>query len=165
MPTTTASAEKASETDSSIEPPAGIDRLQGAQVASEIQFLIARARGRGNAHANQLLAEKDLKVRHFAVLSLVCTGQKPTQRELGEFLDLDPSQIVALVDTLEARGSIRREPDPRDRRSKILVPTEAGHELHEQASQLTRRSEDEMLQTLSPRERRQLRSLLQKIAF
>lgn len=144
---------------------AGIERLLSAQITSDIQFLIARARGRGNAHANELLAPLDLKVRHFSALSLVCTGQQPTQRELGEFLDLDPSQIVALVDSLEKRGALRREPDPRDRRSKILVPTEEGHRLHDQAAALTRESEDVMLQTLSPRERKQLKALLQKIAF
>lgn len=164
MPTTAAS-EKTSGDESTTPSATGIERLQGARVASEIQFLIARARGRGNAHANLLLAELDLKVRHFAVLSLVCTEEQPTQRELGEFLDLDPSQIVALVDTLEARGALRRETDPRDRRSKIVVATEDGRALHEQAAALTRRSEDVMLQTLSPRERRQLRTLLQKVAF
>lgn len=164
MPTT-AAPEKTPGDESTTPSATGIERLQGARVASEIQFLIARARGRGNAHANLLLAELDLKVRHFAVLSLVCTEEQPTQRELGEFLDLDPSQIVALVDTLEARGALRRETDPRDRRSKIVVPTESGHDLHEQAAALTRESEETVLQTLSPRERRQLRALLQKVAF
>ncbi len=164
MPTT-AAVEKSSVEESPAPTVAGIERLQSARVASEIQFLIARARGRGNTHANLMLSELDLKVRHFAVLSLVCTGEEPTQRELGEFLDLDPSQIVALVDALESRGAVRRETDPRDRRSKIVVPTDAGRDLHEQAAALTRKSEDVMLQTLSPRERRQLRTLLQKAAF
>lgn len=164
MPTT-AAPEKTPTEDPSTLATAGIERLQSARVASDVQFLIARARGRGTAHANQMLAELNLKVRHFSVLSLVCTEERPTQRELGEFLDLDPSQIVALVDNLEERGAVRRETDPRDRRSKIVVPTESGHDLHEQAAALTRESEETVLQTLSPRERRQLRALLQKVAF
>lgn len=164
MPTT-AAPEKTPADESTAPSATGIERLQSARVASDIQFLIARARGRGNSHANLMLAELDLKVRHFSVLSLVCTEERPTQRELGEFLDLDPSQIVALVDSLEERGAVRRETDPRDRRSKIVVPTVEGHDLHEQAASLTRESEDAVLQTLSPRERRQLRALLQKVAF
>lgn len=164
MPTT-AAPEKTPADESTAPSATGIERLQSARVASDIQFLIARARGRGNSHANLMLAELDLKVRHFSVLSLVCTEERPTQRELGEFLDLDPSQIVALVDSLEERGAVRRETDPRDRRSKIVVPTVEGHDLHEQAAALTRESEDAVLQTLSPRERRQLRALLQKVAF
>lgn len=143
----------------------GPDPLLDAEVASQIPFLVARARRRVHSHSTAALAGLDLKLRHFAVLSLICSGAQPTQRELGEFLDLDPSQIVALVDSLEERGAVRRETDPRDRRSKIVVPTVEGHDLHEQAAALTRESEDAVLQTLSPRERRQLRALLQKVAF
>src|SRR5699024_2801972 len=92
----------------------GAARFQHTELAREISFLTARARARGNASANRLLAELDLKVRPFAVLAMACSGTNPSQRELGNFLDLDPSQVVALVDGLEKRGVIRREPDPRD---------------------------------------------------
>ncbi|MCH8565631.1 MarR family winged helix-turn-helix transcriptional regulator [Nesterenkonia sp. LB17] len=141
------------------------ERFQDSALAREVAFLTARARGRGNALANQLLADLDLKVRHFSVLAMACSGTNPSQRELGGFLDLDPSQVVALVDILEDRGAIRREPDPRDRRSKILVATEAGHELYAQAAQRTREAEEQTLQALSPAERDQLRVLLAKIVF
>jgi DNA-binding MarR family transcriptional regulator len=141
------------------------ERFQHSALAREVAFLTARARGRGNALANELLADLDLKVRQFAVLSMACSGTNPSQRELGGFLDLDPSQVVALVDMLEDRGVIRREPDPRDRRSKILVATDDGLALYAKASQRTQEAEERTLQALSLAERDQLRELLAKIVF
>lgn len=143
----------------------GIHRFQDTYLAGEVAFLTARARVRGNALANRQLADLDLKVRHFAVLAMACSGTNPSQRELGRFLDLDPSQVVALVDSLESRGAIRREPDPRDRRSKVLVATEAGHALYAEGARRTQQAEDQTLRALNAEERDQLRELLTKVVF
>ncbi len=145
--------------------PLTANRLHETSLAQEIQFLLARARAQGNSRANELLAAENLKVRSFSVLSLACSGMNPTQRELGEFLHLDPSQIVALVDELEKRGLVKREVDPSDRRSKIITATNDGHALYDRAYALTMAAEDDYLGTLSRRERTQLRAILQKIAF
>lgn len=143
----------------------GDGRFEHSPLAREVAFLTARARSRGNAMANRLLQELDLKVRHYAVLAMACSGTNPSQRELGSFLDLDPSQVVALVDALEQRGLIRRAPDPRDRRSKILIATDAGHAMYSQAAERTREAEERMLKTLTAAERDQLRDLLAKVVF
>lgn len=143
----------------------GAARFKYTELSREVSFLTARARARGNASANRLLAELDLKVRPYAVLAMACSGTNPSQRELGNFLDLDPSQVVALVDGLEKRGVIRREPDPRDRRSKVLVATDSGYDLYAQAAQRTREAEERTLKALSPAERDQLRELLTKVVL
>ena len=140
-------------------------RLQSADLANEIEFLMARARAVGTAHANEVLAEVDLKARSYAVLSLAASSHKPTQRELAEFLSLDASQIVALVDGLQDRGLLRREPDPNDRRSNVIVSTSAGDELFGRASDLVARAEAQSLSALSVDERNQLRALLARVAF
>ena len=48
-------------------------------------------------------------------------------------LGLDPSQIVALVDDLEGRGLVMRTLDPNDRRNKLIVATDDGRDMCEQA--------------------------------
>ena len=48
-------------------------------------------------------------------------------------LGLDPSQIVALVDDLEGRGLVMRTVDPNDRRNKLIVATDDGRDMCEQA--------------------------------
>jgi len=39
-----------------------------------------------------------------------------SQKELAEFLEVEPITVARLVDRLEARGMVERRPDPRDRR-------------------------------------------------
>jgi DNA-binding MarR family transcriptional regulator len=139
--------------------------LRDTELAQEIQFLTARLAARGNNHANELLAELDLNVRQFSVLALAASDLKPTQREMSAYVALDPSQIVALVDALEDRNLVKRETDSRDRRSKNIVATDKGKKLYREASAITARAEDEVLDGLSTAERDQLRELLLKVSI
>ena len=143
----------------------GIERLYSSELANETEFLAARARSVGSRRANEDLASLDLKVRSYSVLSLACSGLNPSQRELAEFLFLDPSQIVALVDQLEKRGAVKRKADPRDRRSNIITPTAAGKRLYAQAAAVVQTAGEAALSALSPAERNQLRDLLRRVAF
>ncbi len=142
-----------------------LDQLQNSALATEIEFLNARARSVGSAIANEFLREVGLRVRSYSVLALACSGFSPTQRQLAEFLRLDPSQIVALVDELESAGYVRREADPTDRRSKAIVASPEGERLYARAADLTRRAEERALAALTPAERDQLRALMTKVAF
>jgi DNA-binding MarR family transcriptional regulator len=143
----------------------GAERLSSTSLADEIEFLTARATSLGSSLANMMLADLDLKVRSYSVLSLACSGQNPSQRELADFLRLDPSQIVALVDQLEARGAVVREADPRDRRSKVIAATPAGRQLYTRAAAIVQEAEEHALHRLNAAEREQLRSLLRRIAL
>ena len=144
---------------------AGIERLYSSELANETEFLAARTRSVGSRRANEELASLDLKVRSYSVLSLACSGLNPSQRELAEFLFLDPSQIVALVDSLEKRGAVKRKADPRDRRSNIITPTAAGKKLYAEAAAVVQAAGEGALSALTPEERDQLRDLLRRVAF
>ena len=139
--------------------------LWETEMAKEIQFLTARLAAKGNAYANKLLEEVDLNVRQFSVLALAASELKPTQREMSSFVALDPSQIVALVDTLEDRNLVKRETDRRDRRSKNIVATAEGEKLYRQARAITMTAEDHVLAKLTTSERDQLRALLTKVTL
>lgn len=49
-------------------------------------------------------------------------------RGLASLLACDASNVTGIVDRLEARGLVRREPEPRDRRVKNVVATDEGRE-------------------------------------
>lgn len=136
-----------------------------SDLAQELEFLVARMRATGSARANRALKPLGLKVRSYSVLSLACDDVSPTQRDLAEFLSLDPSQIVPLVDDLEKRELVTRIPDPSDRRSKVVIATDAGQRLYVEARKATARSEAEALGMLSEAERTQLRGLLARVAL
>ena len=140
-------------------------RLSSAPIANEIEFLLARARTVGIIRANQALGSLGLKVRHYVVLSLAASDLTPSQRELAEFLQLDPSQIVSTIDVLEARGWVERKPSPEDRRIKVLHATTAGQGVLAQAQTAIQEAERDSLADLSLDEREQLRGLLKRISF
>jgi len=52
--------------------------------------------------------------------------------EMARGIGCDPSYITALVDDLAEHGLATREPDPIDRRVKIIVLTEKGRSLAEE---------------------------------
>ncbi|KIX72631.1 MarR family winged helix-turn-helix transcriptional regulator [Streptomyces sp. JL4002] len=50
-------------------------------------------------------------------------------RGLATLLVCDASNVTGIVDRLEARGLVRREPSPADRRVKNVVATDAGRQV------------------------------------
>lgn len=141
------------------------ERLRASALGDDLSFLIARANALSLAAGNRALADVGLKVRSFSVLALTVGGERPSQRELGEFLRLDPSQVVALVDDLQDRGLVVREPDPADRRTRVIVATEAGQALFRRAQRATRAAERELHANLDDEERWALTRVLRRIAY
>ncbi|MFJ6406867.1 MarR family winged helix-turn-helix transcriptional regulator [Streptomyces hydrogenans] len=50
-------------------------------------------------------------------------------RALATLLVCDASNVTGIVDRLEARGLVRREPDPADRRVKNVIATDEGRDV------------------------------------
>lgn len=108
---------------------AGQDDLWSSTLATHTPFLLARGRAVVVRACNDALRPLSLNVRTFSLLWLTTESFAPTQRQLSEFLDLDPSQIVALIDDLEAQGLVQRRANPADRRARQIVVTPAGRRL------------------------------------
>lgn len=132
-------------------------------LAEDVGFLAMKAGARSVAEANRRLAEIGLRVRPFAVLALACTGAPRTQKEIAEYLMLDPSQVVTLLDQLERDHLVRRIPDPSDRRARLVTATAVGQSTFERAHALTEAANDLTLTNLTPSERQTLLELLLKI--
>lgn len=137
----------------------------GEDTLTDINFLLARANAVAGAASARALAPLGLRVRSYAVLALAAGGSRPSQRSIASYLRLDPSQVVSLVDGLQDQGLVLREPDPGDRRTKVVVATRRGREVHRRAVEVIRGAEDEVHADLAPDERAQLSSLLHRVAF
>lgn len=138
------------------------DKLVAASITNDMGFLLAKLHAAGSVLNNRALAGFDLKERSYSVLILANSGLEPTQRELADFLSLDPSQIVALVDELEKRGLVVRAPGKQDRRAKMVTATAAGRELLARARKAAIRAEAEALHRLSADEIATMKTLLRK---
>ena len=62
----------------------------------------------------------------LAALSHLQEAGPMTLRRLGERLCMSPGAVTALVDRMEGRGHVERIPNPKDGRSGLVRPTEAG---------------------------------------
>ena len=135
-----------------------------APLSDDIGFLLTRAGASLTAAAKTALAPFELRVRSYSVLTLACEHADGLgQRQLAEELGLDPSQIVALVDDLEARDLITRRVDPADRRNKRIDATDAGRALCVDAQRALAFSQSAVLSALGDRGVRELRQSLQSI--
>lgn len=70
----------------------------------------------------------DLSTPQYAILFHASREGVPLSQICNEIL-ADNSNLTRLVDRLEARGLVRRAPDPRDRRVTLVQLTDAGADL------------------------------------
>jgi DNA-binding MarR family transcriptional regulator len=67
----------------------------------------------------------------YFVLSLLWERDGRTFKELAAAVSCSPATMTSIVDSLEHKGLVRREPNPLDRRSLLARLTPAGRVLQE----------------------------------
>jgi DNA-binding MarR family transcriptional regulator len=77
-------------------------------------------------YAAAIAKRMGIEASELATLSHLQEAGPMTLGRLGERLYMSPGAVTALVDRLEARGHVERVPNPKDRRSALVRPTEAG---------------------------------------
>ncbi|HMD70641.1 MAG TPA: MarR family transcriptional regulator [Bryobacteraceae bacterium] len=111
---------------------------------------------------DRALASLDLRSREFWMLAIAGRGNV-SQHEIADQFGLDPSSLVAVLDGLERRGWLRRQPNPRDRRMHWVRRTEAGDRLFARALPRAQRAEARQLAALSAAQQRQLVAAMRKL--
>lgn len=117
-----------------------------------------------NQRANlpPLAAELELSPAQCHVLHLIEPERPLPMGQLAQTLACDASNVTGLVDRLESRGLIRRQPAESDRRVKVLVLTPTGVRLR---TLLIERmtAPPAALERLSVREQRELERILRRL--
>lgn len=114
------------------------------------------------AHIPSLAADLELSPAQCHVLHLIEPGQVVAMGHLADRLACDASNVTGLVDRLESRGLVRRQPSDRDRRIKVLQLTPAG--LRVRDTLVERMSTPPpILDRLSRRERQALVRILSRL--
>ncbi len=135
-------------------------------LADDLGFLLSRASGVVARSVSQALAPLGLRVRSYSILAFAGDDSAGVnQRRLATMMGLDPSQIVALVDELEERSLVRRGPDPSDRRNKLVVATDAGHRLRQDAQHRVETAYHDHFERVPQDRLDELRHALRQIAF
>ena len=98
----------------------------------------------------------------MGVIACLETAGTLSQREISDRLGLDASDVVGVLDTLEAAKLVERRRDPDDRRRHAVVLTEAGETAASRLATLRAQAEARALARLDPDERQALAGLLNK---
>ncbi|MEU0393633.1 MarR family transcriptional regulator [Streptomyces sp. NPDC006208] len=89
----------------------------------------------------------------YSVLLHLDESPLRTQAALAEAIRADKTRIIAVLDDLEARELIRRQPDPKDRRVRLLSLTAAGQRLRDAVQAAIQQGEEQLLTQLSAADR------------
>src|SRR5688572_828473 len=92
----------------------------------------------------QRMAVFDLRPVDFSVLSLIRHNPGVTSRQLCTTLGILPPNLVGMINTLEKRELVARQPHPRDRRAMSLHLTAAGQKLTRDAERTAAELEAEV---------------------
>lgn len=63
------------------------------------------------------------------IMGRIATNEGINQARLAALLDLEPITVCRHIDRMEAAGLVERNPDPNDRRVRLLAVTEKGRAL------------------------------------
>jgi DNA-binding MarR family transcriptional regulator len=123
--------------------------------------------GRASLQAQRLVQERftghDLRRQHYGVLAVLADLGPASQGPLADRLHLDRSDLVTVLDDLEARGCVVRTTDATDRRRKIVRITATGTALLTKLDELIFAADEELLAGLDADERATLVALLKRI--
>jgi DNA-binding MarR family transcriptional regulator len=137
--------------------------LDGYVVEEQVGFLMRRANQRHTAIFQEGMAGTELTPTQFTALVKVVELGRVTQNHLGRLAAMDPATIQGVVRRLIDRDLVARTADPLDRRTTVLIPTQAGSAVAAHAVVAARRITEATLDPLAPEERRQFLSLLQRL--
>ena len=110
-----------------------------------------------------VLAAHDVSMWGYAVLTALADEPMRTQAALARAIGADKTRIIATLDRLQERGLIEREPDPEDRRVRLLRLTPDGRRTYDSVRAGIRLVEEEVLSGLTPADRRAFVRALQRL--
>ena len=137
-----------------------VDRAKTAAPADEAWTLLRTLFGQQRRRF--LIAASELDLHPAQAGALLQLATPLPMNELASLLACDNSNVTGLIDRLEARDLVTRQPSSYDRRVKHVVLTDAGRDLR--ARMLDRVGQPPTgFERMTSAEHRQLRDLMRKV--
>jgi DNA-binding MarR family transcriptional regulator len=133
-------------------------------LASLLGYNLRRAQLAVFQNFAESVGASELTPGQFGVLVVIDANPGLSQTQLGNALGIDRSTVVAVIDRLEARGLVARQPAPNDRRSHALHLSDGGKTTLRRLTERVRTHEREIARHLSADEQAHLIELLGRVA-
>lgn len=144
-------------------PPSRRPTKKGQQAALKLWVVLARAYAAVGRHVEADIARHDLTVTEFGILEALHHKGPLLLGEIQKKVLVTSGGITYLVDRLEAKGLVKRQDCPTDRRARYAVLTPSGEALIQAIFPTHAERITEVLSVLSPDEQLQLTDLLRTL--
>lgn len=128
-----------------------------------IGYALRKAQLKVFQHLVNELEAFDLRPAQFSALAIIEQNPGLVQADLARALDIEPPQLVPLLNKLESRGLAVRVRCKPDKRAYGLFLSKAGEQLLKELKAVAQKSDEACTAALDSAERAQLLGLLQKI--
>jgi DNA-binding MarR family transcriptional regulator len=123
-------------------------------------YLLKQAQLRYGGAASIALEPLGIRPHEWAALSCLDEPHQRSQKQIAELLGIDRTTMVALVDDLQVKGLVRREPQAQDRRKNIVSLTSEGRKVMHRGARLLDDCERRFLAALSAPDAERLKQAL-----
>ncbi|EHR50097.1 transcriptional regulator [Saccharomonospora marina XMU15] len=127
-------------------------------------FLLAQLGAHAQSRFAERVGELGLTLPDIVLLRMIACDPGRSQRSLAAELGVVPSRVVALIDSLDARGLVDRRRCAKDRRNHALHLTAKARTLLDGVREAAAAHEDEICAALDAGERSNLTALLERMA-
>src|SRR2546423_7266630 len=125
--------------------------------------LIGHLARRLRLRVESALAPLGLRPRHVLALTMLRDHGECSQQALTSILEMDATNVVGLLNELEAENLVERRRSPQDRRRHVVELTDTGIEQLAKAELTLATVEDEVFAALNIDQRETLYNMLQQV--
>jgi DNA-binding MarR family transcriptional regulator len=118
------------------EPAGGLSPTEVREENVDVTFMLWLTHRATTDLVDAALAPAGLDGDEFAIYSVLTASPGITPTELARWMAAPPTTVSSYVKRFEARGHVRREPNPADRRSYRIKLTPAGRRAYRAAAAL-----------------------------
>ncbi|HXA61307.1 MAG TPA: MarR family winged helix-turn-helix transcriptional regulator [Streptosporangiaceae bacterium] len=126
-------------------------------------FLLGRLGSLASRSWTTFLTDHGLTQSQYSVLVVLKEQGPMGQQRLARLVAVDARNIVPVLDTLAAKGLIKRQPDPADGRRRTVTLTADGTTLADTIAAAAASGQDNFLGALDDQDREQLNDLLRRL--
>lgn len=135
---------------------------QATKTSPSLLYMVKQVELVVRSHLDELVKPAGITALQYTALTVLERHDGLSAAQLARDSFVTAQSIADLVRSLENRGLVRRERNPRNRRELLILLTDAGRRLLEQHAEPVRELEERMVRDLTAHQTEQFRQSLSK---
>ncbi|MER6423134.1 MarR family transcriptional regulator [Streptomyces sp. NPDC001137] len=135
---------------------------QATKTSPSLLYMVKQVELVVRSHLDELVKPSGITALQYTALTVLERHDGLSAAQLARDSFVTAQSIADLIRSLESRGLVRRERNPRNRRELLILLTDAGRELLDQFAGPVRELEERMVRDLTAHQTEQLRQALSK---